>query len=593
MSLPWDMSPQLQEEDEYNESDIDHEPFTLVMNTKVIGPDRFYLSPLTEVRVRVTWDHSFEQLMMHLIANSESEDSRFYPYIEYNGNVVTRYLLLSHLIPMELSPEGVCHSPDLVLVFDFIDDPVRSMRDFKRLREQGEFLRIKIIGDISSNLDYQFNYGMKSTIAGIKTEMKNTLRIPYEDMVISYKGEEASDEETILNVIGLDVPPTKLICLHLKVRSDPIVVHDNNNEAYIKRSPNKLTEFYTISTDEGIVELSSMDCILHPEGFLLVNQNAQEAIKNELKLSELGSSSNGPASTPDPQTAPESMHPVLTNLGRNPETQTNLSAAQQILPEQGPGGNIRFEGEIADVIPNVPNRVNESVAQLLIREINLHVDDLAQVFVRLALATALIGPQRAFYLLQPPLIYFLLVPTISSWLFFYGEVISDWIDQKILENANRERIDFTIAKLTSQVFRLAFALTTWVSLVISRLFKLILSLVHFDRTDVRNNLSIFGRLKITVFSVAEFLLVLIASVFPFLGNDTEKYFEDQPHVERQKMQKAILKILNSGLKTEDIEVALGFRELEMTPEKLLSPDISARDFSKLLTIYEKSLAIVT
>lgn len=586
MSLPWSLAPP---------NDQRSGSFRLAIKTKTIDSNNDIAPESLELQLRVSWDHSLQQIIKHVLATTLDEHPGFHSYFEYDNTIIKESQSLNplHSIPgMEQRAEGVYHCPKLVLVYDY-DNVKPSTEVLHELIEKKEFFKLKIVGDISDNLDYQLQQVLTNTVSEIKSDILNTLRIPYSDITISYKGKEAVDEESLLDVLGLDIPPNELTYLHLRARGESTFQFDKTTESCKEKLREKLAEFYTISTGEKTIELSSMDCIIHPNGYLFVNQYAQEAIKKGLNVAQLSPSNNRPASSLEPQWSPGNSHPGYTPQSPNPETHTNSPAAQDELPEQGSGVYVRFAGEAANVNMNVPNQAIGTVVQLFLREINLHIEELAQVFVRLALATVLIGPQRAFYLLQPPLIYFLLVPTISSWLFFYGGLISDWIDQKILEHGNRERIDYTIAKLISQVFRLAYALTICTSSAISGMFKRTLSLMHFNRVDLSNNSSMFGRLKSTVFSLLEFVLVLVASVLPFLGKDSEKFFEEQPHVERQKMQSAILKILNSELGIEAACAALGFRELQTTHEIILSPNISASDYSKLLTIHEKALKFVT
>lgn len=587
MRLPWHLSA----ESDQN-LDRDFSPFTLIIRKKEIGPNTHDTHAFTELQLRVSWCNSLEQIVKHVLATTKKDHPDFCLYFELDDKVMNESQNLTLLPGMVEITEGVYHCPKLVLVFDYgiETEKKENVNYFREMRGIEETFTVEIKSDAFKGCNYQFNDVLSSTIAEIKDEAAKNLQIPYTEISLSFQGKEAIDDQTLLDLFGLDIPPKNLVSLTLNHSASEV----SEDKANIKeRLRNKLTEIYTISLSGKTVDLSTLDCILHPDGYLLLNQYAQEAIKTELNLTQLGTSIDQHIVTPQSPMVPESSHPGHTQLGSSNQIQTNQPAAQGELPDQGAYVNIRFAGEQPVVNNNVPNAVNGSVIQLFLREIHLHVDELAQVFVRLALALALIGPQRAFYLLQPPLIYFLLVPTIWSCLFFYGEVIGDWIDQKILQNANRERIDYTIAKLISQVFRLAYALTTLTSSAISGSFKLILSLIHYNRVDLSHNSSILGRIKTTLFSFIEFLLVFVFSVYPFLGSDSDKFFEEQPHVERQTMQNEIRKILNSESGNEEIVDALGFNELDTTPETILSPDISARDYAKLLTIYKKSMASIT
>lgn len=578
-------------------------PFLLVVKKEIHGkindvPD---LSESSEYRIRVTLNNTFSQLEELIILNSEDkEDSGvpcFRPIFKFDSEIVDGKRTLAEVFKL-YSVQGELSVPELQLVFEYGDD--------KRIK--GEHLKIPIpeffvinvvSADESAVLLLSCRETLYSKVRDLKEQVLAKFRISGESSVLSYHDRDLEEDMTLQDVVKLDVPPPFVVTMSFErfpQFKTPATTYETPKQLLRDQFASELSEFYRITANGATVDISSADCIFNPEGYLLLNLYAQAKVKQELNINELvqeipaiftrppsaQSDSLGSISIATQSTNTELTPtiPATAALGGNPpqrEAPVEQVAVNINRPQAAPAANIRRAN-------------NNTVFQLFLREVSNNIEEIAQLIVRIALASALIGPQRALFILQPPLIYLFISFALWMWLFFYGNSISDWIELKLLENVPQNRIDYTISKLFSQIFRLAYSFSTFVSGVMSRSHTYLFKKVHYDEADIARAKGVGKTLKRNILTFVEYQLVLFLSVFPFLAGDIQTMHERVLAEEQQKMKQTIQNIAEKYSGNPVVQrriLSQLFEPLEM----LLSADLPPILYQDLIRCYHTCLAI--
>lgn len=604
-------------------------PFNLIVKKEIAGKIRQETGNETVFKIRVTLEHTIRHLVESILLNTEDKEengnAKFYPRFQINEEDVSELKTLAEILDHDRA-FGMVSFSSLKVIFDYS----ASDETYTRQRRSviPEFFDVIIRKKDVDRPLFTCRETLFSTLGSIREQTESILKISRENFSLKYKLEFLDDEMTLLRVLGLDVPPLNPVTIivnekpgllladmdkinlsnlekiissdlkHLNVSDLKTNLHDLDSLDTLRANVIKnLSESYTIKLNGNSVELSTIDCILSPEGYLLLNPFAQEMIKRSFGLTELKSlskkqSTESQGSTPtigisspavdlpSPPSADETVEDIPDPAGTNPrprQQEENLhfaDLAQDIHLQQG------------QAVPQ-----NDHILQLLAQEIVRNMDEIGHVMVRFALAIALIGPQRVYFLLQRPLIYVLLASALWIWLFFYGDSVSHWIESRLLRNNPANRIDHTIARLVSQVFHLSYSMTALITMILERSYKAVLSKLHYDRGDYFVYNSLFLRLIIACFSVVEFMVVMFTSVFPFLASDTEALCAQQSLNQRQKMQSFISATLARSKDTGQTELRLGFSELNTTVREILSSNINKDDYVKLIKIYARALSV--
>ncbi|WPK23777.1 hypothetical protein PUMCH_001023 [Australozyma saopauloensis] len=555
-------------------------PFRLVIKKQTRGKIDHGLSETNEYSTRVTLNHTINHLLDQVLLNTVELDDipeqGFSPFFQIAGREVTGLRHLYEILHLE-SPDSVVYSDQLELICDY-----RNPDRYGHRIPAPEFFDVEVVkaGPDGRHLLY-CRETIVSTTSSIKEQAAEKLGLSADEVVLQYGNQVLKEDLALREVLNLDVPP--LSSVQFSVQADGLSIDHHTN---VSRADMRLNseEFYVISANGSSVELSTMDCILNPEGYILLNKFAQEKLRRELNLQDIVESipSSG-INSPTPTRMADSNDANLPGNG----------AAQEIPPQEGAEqpveeAYVNFnvdvdEGPNQDDAPRVVQ--NQSIFLLVLREISDNVDGLAQLVVRLAIASALIGPQRAFFILQPPLLFF--VTAIIAWtsLFFYGNVISEWIDTSLLPNANHERIDYTFAKLISQIFRSAYGITTFMTDIAARGHNYLLAKLHYDRAESPRIRGMIGAATVAMFSVGEFLFVLLSTALPFLGSEVQKFCESQPRIEQLKMQKFIAKVLEKHPNSDEVknQLIMGLSCHEIEP--LLAPELPAAEYRDLARCY--------
>lgn len=585
-----------------------------MVKKELIGLPLLTAPPLSDYPIRASLSHTIKQVVELILLKTEERDAE--------GNALFYPIFISQDTPVdELRTLGDVLNRQLVL--GTIDCPeLRLYCDYSPSRQRVNPIAEEFFVAIFESSSYEkplisCRETLFSTVKTIKGKIQEKLGIPAEKIKLTFGLETAKDDSTLMELLAYDVAPLEIVPLIL-YELPPQATETTRDDLLKTKLREESSQLYSISANGATVELSSMDCFLHPDGFLLLNSYAQEVVKRKLLLTEL--CENPPRS----QSSQYDLSPLITTSTFQNDTQLNEqttrvgltqnineagnqrlgpetlaqqirveSASQQNIPEahQVPEEPNEHRNQAADAAADAAADGDENITWLLFREISANIDEIAQLFVRLVLSSALMGPQRAFYLLQPPLIYFLLVFILWVLLFFYGCAISEWIEAKLLHRGPQDRIDYTITKLVSQIFCTSYALTTFVTEVACTTFNYLEAGLHYNRLELDENRGFFLWLKITVYSIVEFFFVLAASIFPVLGNEAQVMCEVQPISERKEMQLAIDSVLKQYDNSAEIRAELRFEEVAMDPETLLAPGLGPHHYEVLIDAYKQAKII--
>lgn len=564
-------------------------PFTLVVQKVAHGNSE--LDASESYRIRVTLNSTISQLEELIILRSdEKEDSGipcFRPVFKFNNKPLEGNCTLAGVLDRD-SAQGELSVAELRLVFEYGETLGTKI-------PVPEFFVINVVSaDDAASLLLSCRETLFSTVRDVKEQLLAKFRISGESSALSYKGLDLDDNMSLLDVVGLDVPPPFVVTMSFERFPQfrtPVTNYSNNavpKPLLRDEFASQLTEIYKISANGATVEISSADCIFNPEGYILLNSYAQAKVKQELNISLrqeiprqfIASQSQPQAQASSPTPTPTEPLPTVQATAANggqpePPVEIHINAAP---PEVEAPANVR------------PAAANNTVFQLFLRELSNNVEEVAQIVVRIALVCALIGPQRAFFILQPPLIYLFMVFSLGAWLFFYGSDISDWIEGRLLDNVPHDRIDYTICKLLAQIFKLAYGVNMSVSEALSRTQEYLFMKVHYDKTDIARAHGIPQTIKRYTLTIVEYVLVLDLSVFPFLATDIQSMRERILIEEQNKMKQAIKEIAEKYSGDPEIQRRLLshlFEPLEM----LLAPNLPPILYQDLIRCYYTSLAI--
>ncbi|RKP28381.1 hypothetical protein METBISCDRAFT_22680 [Metschnikowia bicuspidata] len=578
-------------------------PFTLSIRKVHRAPN----SSTSLYRLRTTLNHTLnhviELAMLQSAHNADADTHITRPVLMLDGEDVAGDKTLADVLQRDCA-EGEVYGGDLVLVCDAGGSSAKI--------PVPEYFDIDVAPGSGAPV-FSCRVTLYSTVGELTMQISEKFKFNLAQIMLLYHDEPLLPESTLLDVLVLDVPPINRVRLGLEhsngpsavshaqiLASDPIWQHKNPAEQLAPHTTSLTpSETYTFTANGRSVDLSTLDCILIFDRAVLLNSYAQQLLKAALHVPALehqvpsehqqNTSSSSPTGPPRPpgrlQHPPSFFHSPDSNSGT-----AMLESANQ--PET-PGNNEEHaENEInlndGATAAGQPHRPpfprNGPVAQRLLREITTNVDEIAQLLVRLALASALIGPERALFIFQPPLVYLFIAFTLWAWLCFYGDVISAWIEERLLQNAPQNRMDYTLANLVAQIFQETHNFTMLMSNAMSACHTFLAAKVHYDRPDLARVSGLVGTAKVTAFATVEFVLVLVSSTFPFLGAETQRVRDHIALHERQKIQGLIKEALETRASDEGIRSKL-LVGVGSTLESLLLPDLAPEQFQDLVRCY--------
>ncbi|OBA21296.1 hypothetical protein METBIDRAFT_179494 [Metschnikowia bicuspidata var. bicuspidata NRRL YB-4993] len=351
------------------------------------------------------------------------------------------------------------------------------------------------------------------------------------------------------------------------------------------------SELYQLEYKGRSFEFTTAECILTPDGSLLLNAHAMAklallGINFPEGSHSMGSNSGALDGTTfqtrtEPPTvisstssetryftdssAQNSGHvmPEITARNEDIETPTVGPSSNSSDPPDASHSNVTMgpnqepervveepaipSRDIEDEILGLRERENGSALGAIIHILNDNRAFLLQLVLQIGFTMFLMGGDLFYELLDPMIFAILGVASAMIAFFIFGIEISDWINENVLLRGNENLLDHAILNCVSILFRSATSIHVRTCNAISLQCVRIAARLHKTRIE-RLEEQVFGNSFLNAFKCLllqniQALFMGAATIFPFLEHDLARFFEEVHRREGEDLRKVIQKIL--------------------------------------------------
>ncbi|KAM9897747.1 hypothetical protein OXX69_010153 [Metschnikowia pulcherrima] len=315
------------------------------------------------------------------------------------------------------------------------------------------------------------------------------------------------------------------------------------------------SETYEIEIAGKSVLLSTSECILNPDGQLLLNAEARAKVANlgvifdskrayeanrpssvaNMRPISAASFSARPSAVPPAETAPEitsqasfrqpqptatandlisestfSQEPTMTRITQDivdeiNHTTTNRATGPESAapvpnqasqnteaePDPEPANVPQTEREPRENVLHRPQGNNGTVLRAIFRVLSANWVTIVQRVAQIGITMFLMGGNILLELFEPTILTVSAFTCLTIAFFLFGIEISDWIDSNVLAHGNPDSLDHIILKCISLMFRLATLSNERICLAVSMQCIKVAAKLHQTRLERLEN-EIFG-----------------------------------------------------------------------------------------------------